>query len=143
MVSIFPQLLDYQFYAPTLLRLGLAAVFIVHGYPKLFSKKMPDGSRRGGIAQLATWFSSVGIKPSTFWAVVVGVVECVGGVFLVVGFLVQPVALLLAINMVVAIWKVKFKMGFVNGWEFDLVLLVMTLALAILGPGAYAIDLPF
>ena len=133
MLSIFPQLLDYQFFAPTFLRLALAAVFLVHGYPKLF----------GHFQETAGFFESIGIRPSKFWVIVVGVVECVGGVFLVAGFLVQPVALLLAINMAGAIWKVKFKMGFVNGWEFDLVLLIMALSLLVLGPGAYSIDLPF
>ena len=139
MLSIFPQLLDYQFFAPTLLRLALAAVFLVHGYPKLF----------GHFQETAGFFESIGIRPSKFWVIVVGVVECVGGVFLVAGFLVQPVALLLAIDMAVAIWKVKFKMGFVSGpaspaggWEFDFVLLIMALSLLVLGPGAYSLDLP-
>ncbi len=131
-LSLFPQLLDYGAYGPLFLRLGLAAVFMVHGYPKLF----------GGLAGTAQWFESVGIKPGKFWALVVGVVEFFGGVFLVIGLFVQPVALLLVINMAVAIWKVKFKMGFKNGYEFDLILLLMALALLILGGGAYSLDLP-
>lgn len=147
--SIFPLLLDYALFAPLLLRLALAAVFMIHGYPKLFSKKMPDGSRKGGVAQLAAWFSSIGIKPGKFWAIVVGVVEFFGGILLIVGLFTQLVALLLVIDMLVAIWKVKYKMGFVGGpassaggWEFDFVLLIVALALLFLGPGAYSIDLP-
>ncbi|OGF74545.1 hypothetical protein A3J56_00820 [Candidatus Giovannonibacteria bacterium RIFCSPHIGHO2_02_FULL_46_20] len=140
---------DYASYGPLLLRLALAAVFIVHGYPKLFAKTMPDGSHHGGITATAGFFESLGIRPAKFWAVVVGVVEFFGGIFLVFGFLVQAVALFLAINMAVAIWKVKFKTGFVGGpaspaggWEFDFVLLVMALSLLLLGPGAYSLDLP-
>ena len=131
-LNIFPQLLNYGLYGPLLLRLGLAAVFIVHGYPKLF----------GGLVGTAQFFESIGIRPGKFWALVVGIVEFFGGILLIVGLFVQPVAILLAINMIVAIWKVKFSKGFSGGYEFDLILLIMALALLVLGGGAYSIDLP-
>jgi len=130
-LSIFPQLFDYAYFAPLLIRLGLATVFIAHGYPKLFGGQ--------GTAQ---FFESIGIKPGAFWAIVVGIVEFFGGILLVIGLFVQPVALALAIDMAVAIWKVKYKQGFVNGYEFDLMLLLMALSLALLGGGAFALDLP-
>lgn len=136
-LSALPQLYNYALYGPLLLRLALAAVFIVHGYPKLFGKPP-----MGGVAATAGFFESIGIRPGKFWATVVGVMEFFGGILLVIGFGVQIVALLLAINMLVAIWKVKFKIGFANGWEFDFVLLVMALSLLVLGPGAYSLDLP-
>ncbi len=133
---MFPQFLNYGLYGPLLLRVGLAAVFIVHGYPKLF----------GGLESTAQFFESIGIKPGKFWALVVGLVELVGGILLLVGLFVQLVAMLLVINMIVAIWKVKFKVGFSSpaggGWEFDFVLLIMALTLLLLGGGAYSIDLP-
>ncbi|MBI2023298.1 DoxX family protein [Candidatus Giovannonibacteria bacterium] len=132
MLSIFPSLLDYQFFAPLILRLALAAVFLVHGYPKLF----------GGFSHAVHFFNSSGIKPAKFWVVVVGLAELLGGILLLAGFLVQPAAFILVANLLVAIWKVKFKAGFANGWEFDLVLIAMLLSLLILGPGAYSIDLP-
>ena len=96
----------------------------------------------GGIAATAGFFSSIGIRPAKFWAIVVGLTEFVGGIFLIAGFLVQPVALAFAISMLVAIWKVKFHKGFSGGWEFDFALLIMALALLFLGPGAYSLDLP-
>ena len=133
MVNLFPLLLYYSELAPFILRLVLAAVFIAHGYPKLF-KSFPE---------TVGFFESVGIKPAKFWVWVVGLVEFGGGILLFIGFLVQPVAILISINMLVAIWKVKFKMGFVNGYEFDLALLAMALSLIFLGAGAYSIDLPF
>jgi len=132
MLSIFPQLFDFQIYGPFILRIALAAVFIVYGYPKLF----------GRTAETAGFFESVGIRLGKFLAVVVGVVEFFGGILLIVGLGVQVVALLLAIDMLVAIWKIKFKMGFVNGWGFDFVLLAILLSLLVLGPGAFSIDLP-
>ena len=112
--------------------LVLGAVFIVHGYPKLFKN----------FSGTVQFFEAVGIKPAVLWVFVVGAVEFFGGILLVLGFLVQPVAALLAIDMLVAIWKIQFKKGFVGGYEFDLALLVMALALLVLGPGALSLDLP-
>jgi putative oxidoreductase len=132
MLSIFPQLFDFQIYGALILRLALAAVFIVHGYPKLF----------GRTTETAVFFESVGIRPGKFWTILVGIAEFFGGILLIAGLGVQVVALLLAVDMFVAIWKVKFKMGFVNGWGFDFVLLAILLSLLVLGPGAYSIDLP-
>lgn len=131
MLNVFPGLLDYSHFAPFLLRVVLGLVFVVHGYPKLFTS----------FSQTAGWFDSVGIKPGKFWAFVVGVVEFFGGIALVFGFATQIAALLIAINMLVAI-KVNFRRGFVGGYEFDLVLLVIALSLVLTGAGAYAIDLP-
>jgi putative oxidoreductase len=132
MLSLFPDLLDYGFYAPLVLRLALASVFIYHGFPKLFGAK----------EQTVQFFESVGIKPGKFWVLVVGLVEFGGGILLVLGLWVQLVSVLIILDMLVAIWKVKFKMGFGNGWEFDFVLIAMAISLLVLGPGAYSIDLP-
>ncbi|MBI5787026.1 MAG: DoxX family protein [Candidatus Niyogibacteria bacterium] len=132
MLNLFPALLDYSNFAPLLLRVVLGLVFVVHGYPKLF----------GGFSQTVGFFESVGIKPGKFWAFVVGAVEFFGGIALILGFATQLAALLIAINMVVAMAKVKFKMGFVNGYEFDLVLLAMALSLMLTGAGAFALDWP-
>ncbi len=132
MLSLFPQLFDYWLLGPLLLRVILAAVFIAHGYPKLF----------GGFSGTAQFFESINIKPGKFWVLVVGIVEFFGGILLALGLWVQPIALLLAIDMAVAIWKVKRKEGFVHGYEFELVLLAIALSLLVLGPGAYSVDLP-
>lgn len=133
MPSLFPTFFDYGFFAPLILRLVLGAVFMVHGYPKLFT----------GFSQTVAFFESVGIRPAKFWVLVVGIIEFFGGIALIFGFAVQPVAMLIAFNMLVAIVKVKFKQGFAGGYEFDLALLAMALALVLTGAGAYAFDLPF
>ena len=132
MLNLFPALLDYSNFGPLILRLVLGLVFVAHGYPKLF----------GGFSQTVGFFESVGIKPGKFWVFVVGAVEFFGGIALVLGFATQLAALLIAINMVVAMAKVKFKIGFVNGYEFDLILLAAALSLTLTGAGAFAIDLP-
>lgn len=133
MPNIFPQALAFGEFAPFVLRVILGVVFIAHGYPKLFKN----------FSETAGFFESIGIRPGKFWVFVVGSVEFFGGIALILGFATQLAALLIAINMLVAIITVKGKQGFVNGYEFDLTLLVIALSLIVTGPGAYAIDLSF
>lgn len=134
MLSLFPQLLDFGTLGPLFLRVGLAVVFVAHGYPKLFKKEKFLGT--------AQFFESVNIKPGKFWVVVVGVIEFFGGLLLFAGLFTQLVALLLAINMLVAILKVNLKKGLVGGYEFELILLLSALVLLVLGAGAFSLDLP-
>lgn len=131
----FDYLLTYQDWAPLILRLVLGGAFIAHGYPKLF--KM--------FAGFAGWLESIGIRPGKFWAAVVGIVEFFGGIALVLGLFTQLVGLLVAIDMVVAMAKVKWgKVKFIEmermGWELDLAYLAMALALVFVGSGSYSLD---
>jgi putative oxidoreductase len=135
MPSIFPQLFAFEQLAPFILRLVLGIIFVIHGYPKLFK----------AYSETVKFFESVGIKPAKFWVFVVGAVEFFGGIALIVGFFTQIAAILIAINMLVAILWVKiwkFKKGLVDGYEFDLILLAVAIALLFLGAGAFAVDLP-
>jgi putative oxidoreductase len=70
----------------------------------------------------------------------VGTLELVGGILLVVGFLVRPAAFLLALNMIGALATA----GRVEGGSFHLVygpaLLVLMIFLCWAGPGRWSID---
>ncbi len=123
-------------WGPVVLRLGAGVTVVVHGYPKLFG---PQPGPRG----FAQYLQSLGFTPSLFWAYVVAVVEFVGGIFLLGGFLTQLTALLLAIEFLVIILRVKRSKGFLlqnGGWEWDWALLTMTVALLLTGPGRWALD---
>lgn len=132
-VSVFPQLLVYQIYGPLFLRLALAAVFFVHGYRKLF----------GGISETVQFFESIKITPAKFCTYLIGGIEFFGSILLIIGVFVQAVSLLFAVIMITVIAKVKFKKGFMGGYDFEFVLLVISLALLVLGPGAFSIDFYF
>lgn len=124
----------YSEWGPFILRIALGAAFVAHGYPKLF--KVFGG--------FSGWLDSIGIRPGRFWAVVVGVVEFFGGIALILGIFTQLTALLVAINMLAAMIKVKWgKSKYVElermGWELDLIYFAAALALIFLGPGAYAL----
>lgn len=131
-------MLDYLYtypeWGPFVLRVVLGAAFIAHGYPKLFRTQ----------AAFAGWLDSIGIRPGRFWALVVGVVEFFGGIALVLGIFTQPAALLIAVDMLVAMIKVKWgASSYVEsermGWELDVIYLAAALALVFLGPGVFAL----
>lgn len=137
-MRIFSYLITYQDWAPFALRIALGAAFLVHGYPKLFKN----------FSGFAGWLETIGIKPGRFWASVVGVVEFFGGIAIVLGVFTQLAAFLIAVNMVVAMAKVKWGAAkFVEtermGWELDLAYLAMAAALVLWGPGAYTIEAYF
>lgn len=116
-----------------ILRVVLGMLFMVHGYPKLFKN----------FSGFAGWLESLGFKPGKFWALVAGVVEFFGGIFLVLGLWTQLVGLLIAVQMLVAIWKAKWgKVGLTDqgGWELDLIYLAAGVVLALTGGGIYSLD---
>lgn len=124
----------YSDWAPLMLRVVLGLAFISHGYPKLF--KMRE--------QISQWFESIGITPGKFWVLVVGVVEFFGGIALILGAWVELVGILLAINMLVAMWKVKWgKIGYIaqqGGWELDLIYLAVALSFLFTGAGMFSVS---
>lgn len=118
----------YNDLALLLLRLGVAAVFIYHGWGKLT-----------GIEAVQGFFGSIGIPLAGIMAWVVAIVEFLGGIMVLVGYKIRIPAILLAIVMVVAIVTVKLGGGF-EGARVDILLLVMTVSLFILGSGDYSVD---
>lgn len=108
------------------LRLGLAAVFIAHGWAKL---QNIDGTTQ--------FFSSLGF--GVFWVYVVALVEFFGGIAMLVGLLSRFAGFLLVINMFTAIYLVKWPKGLMGGYEFELILLLAALAIHFAGPGKYSI----
>ncbi|MDO8522927.1 MAG: DoxX family protein [bacterium] len=139
MLTLFPQLLDYQYFAPTFLRLGLALIILAHGLPKLYATR----------ALFAEWLKSMGFKHNHFWTWTVALAESVGGGLILFGFLTQFAAAVLIIEFLFIILWIKRGQPFIAtaaapgmSWEFDFLILMGLLALLVLTPGAYAIDLP-
>lgn len=120
------------------LRLTLGAVFLGHGAQKAF------GSFGGPGFQGATgWIGSLGFRPPRFWAALAAGGELVAGALLVLGLLTPLAGVLVLADMAVAITKVHAPKGFFvqnGGFEYNLVLIIATLALAATGPGALSLD---
>lgn len=132
------------------LRLVLAAVFIAHGANKLFGLWAGPGIGVGGPQMTAQFFAAVGLEPNFPLAVLVGVVELLGGVLLAIGWFTRVAAPALIIAMGVAIWKVHMQWGFFLNWmavpergqgiEFQVVLIGGLLCLTLAGAGEWSID---
>lgn len=128
-------------FGPAALRLCVGAVFLAHGAQKLFG--LWNGP---GLAGTAAFFTSLGLPYAYPLAILVGVTEFAGGALLILGGLTRWVALALAIEMAVAVWKVHYLNGFFlnsprgQGVEFTLVLIGALLCLMLTGPGALSWD---
>lgn len=115
-----------------LLRVSLGAIYVAHSlYLKLFVFTLP------GTAQ---FFDSIGLPGLLAYPVFA--VEAIGGVALILGLYVRPVALALVPVALGATWA-HLGAGWLfsnagGGWEYPLFLAVATAAQALLGEGAYA-----
>ena len=116
------------------LRIALGVIFLYHGYPKL-------AHLRGG-AQMQSFFVEHDLPG--YFLYVAGVIETFGGGLLLLGLFTRPAALLLGLEMCVAIWKVHSAHGYlaVHDYEFPLTLAMACFALATVGAGLISLDQP-
>ena len=122
-------LLIFSDWGILILRVVLGVVLIVHGWPKV---KNLHGTGEA--------FQGMGFKPGVFWATVAAALEFLGGLMLVLGLFTQIIALLVAIQFLVIILKLKLKPGAFAGYEFDLLILGAALLLLTIGGGAVSLD---
>jgi len=118
----------------TILRVVVGVVFTGHGCQKLFVFHF---------AGVAGFLGQAGFPLPFVSAVIVTLVEFLGGIALILGLLTRIAAGLNAIDMIVAVLAVHLKHGFFvqqMGFEYALTLLAATLCLVLAGPGAAALD---
>jgi putative oxidoreductase len=124
-----------------LLRLAAGAIFIPHGYSKVFGQ--------GGPAAFAADLPSYHIP--IFLGYVAAYTELFGAILLIAGLLTRIDALLLAGTMFVAVAVVQLPdalrdpdthgIGAVlHSIEFPLAMFAMTAVLVLLGPGRFSLD---
>lgn len=124
-----------------ILRLAMGIIFLAHGWPKL------PGGPMGGPTGFGGFLKQMGVPLPAFFAWVVVLLETVGAVLLILGLGTRLLAVLFAVDMLVAILVAKrgfMKVGFMaqqaTGWEFDFILLAGALALLFTGAGSLALD---
>jgi putative oxidoreductase len=120
-----------------ILRVVVGLLFIGHGTQKLFG-----WFGGGGLEGTSGFFGSLGYRSSRTMALVGGLTETVGGVFVLLGLLTPLGSAMIVGMMVSAIVSVHIDKGLWNsngGIEFPLVLIASATAIAF-GPGRYAMD---
>lgn len=123
-----------------LLRIGLAAVVGAHGLQKLFG--IFGGTGIDGFAKVLTGYGFT--SGTTLLAWVTGLSETVGSALLLVGFA-TPIGASAVLGVAVNIVYVRAPSGFFlsgtnGGFEFQLVLGVIALALLFAGSGRFSAD---
>jgi len=133
----------YSSWSHLVVRIVLGIVFFAHGAQKTFGW---FGGR--GLSATIAGFRQMNIPPAA--TAIAAFTECFGGLAMIVGFLARPAALGLIVVMLVAVAKVHAQHGFFlnfaltpgkgHGYEFNLVLIAMSLSILIGGAGAFSID---
>jgi putative oxidoreductase len=121
-----------------LLRIIIGLLFAGHAMQKL------AGWFGGhGIVGTGGFFESIGITPGRTMALLAGLAELAGGLLFALGLVTPLAAFLIVLTMLVAIIKVHGQNGLwatQNGYEYNLVLIVIAVAVALIGPGDYSLD---
>ncbi len=123
-------------FAPLVVRVIVGVIMAAHGLQKLLAG---PGNFGGFLAQL-------GVPAPTLMGYVVTLVELLGGILLIIGLFSRLAALLLTIDLVVAILLVKVNVGLIAppqqgaGAELDLALIAGFLVIVFAGPGSLSLD---
>ncbi len=120
--------------AYTLIRVVVGYILLMHGWLKVGTF---------GLAGVSGFMAKQGLEPATAFAVAAMILETVGAVCIIIGLFTRFFAAAIAIELGIALLAAHLKAGFfVNngGFEFVLLLGIVTFAIAIRGGGPYSVD---
>ncbi|KXZ22754.1 oxidoreductase [Bacillus nakamurai] len=110
-----------------LLRVVTGIIFFVHGLSKF-----------QGLEGTMQFFQSIGLP--AFLVYVIATIELAGGVLIFFGLATRVIGALFAITLIGAIFTAKLSAPFMGGSEFDFILLVASVHLALSGSRLLALD---
>lgn len=118
-----------------LIRLAIGPMLVFHAYNKVFGA--------GGLTGTAGWFESLGLRPAKVHAVVAAATEAAAGVMVTLGLGTQiACAAFVGLMLVAAATDHRGKGYFVfkGGSEYVLMVAMIAVGLAALGPGDWSLD---
>src|SRR3989339_803704 len=115
MPSLFPELFNFSFLAPFILRIALGIPLIKHGFGKIISPQSALQRILGGIVFLS-------------------------GIFLVIGLFTQAAAI--AVSLIIIASSIIMRGQHPRSWTERLIKLAIAVSLILTGPGLFAFDLP-
>ena len=114
-------------------RVAAGVTLAMHGYQKFFM-----GGRIPGTAR---WFESLGMRPGKLHALLAACTEITSGLGFAAGLFTPLTAAGCVGIMFVAAWTHKGAFFvFKDGWEYNLVLAVLAILVAVTGPGEWSLD---
>jgi uncharacterized membrane protein YphA (DoxX/SURF4 family) len=132
----------YSDWGLLILRLAAGIIFLVHGWPKL----NPNSPMKGP-AGFGGFLKQMGVPLPIFFGWVVALLETVGAVLLILGLGTRILAVLFAIDMLVAIFRALRPMGatFTSSsgeprWELEFLLAAAAATLVFTGAGSLGLD---
>lgn len=124
-----------------ILRLGVGLTLTGHGLQKLF------GWFGGpGLARMRQSLEKQGFQPVWPWIALAILGEVGGGISVALGFLTPLGAAGILGAMAMATFKSHWKNGFwlsKGGYEYSLMLMIVSIAIGLIGPGSYSLDTLF
>jgi putative oxidoreductase len=132
-MAIFSKLGKYQSTGLLLMRVGVGAMMILHGYPKIIG-----GPQKWTKLGANMKYFHLTAYPE-IWGFMAAMAEGLGGLLMVLGFLFRPSCFFLLCTMIVAAVMHLAEDG-VKDASHAMELGFVFLGLFILGPGKYSID---
>lgn len=121
-----------------LVRLALGPMLVLHGVNKVWGG--------GGLTGTAGWFESLGLRPGWLHARIAAGTEITAGLLVTVGLATGPAAAAFVGLMTVAALtdhRGKGYFVFKGGWEYVLLVAIVAVGLAVIGPGGWSLDAAF
>ena len=133
-MAIFGKLGNYKNFGLLIMRIGVGAMMMVHGLPKLTAGTEKWGKVGESMESFGITFAPV------FWGFMASVSEAIGGLLIILGLFFRPAALLLLITMIVAATKHFTQGDGIQGAGHAVELAFVFFGFLFLGPGKYSVD---
>ncbi len=133
-MAIFDTLGKYRNTGLLILRVGLGAMMMVHGLPKIMGGPEMWTGLGGSIKVIGINFLP------TFWGLMAALAEGMGGFLLLLGLFFRPVNMLLAFTMLIAALVHFGKGEGIMGASHAIEVGIVFFSLIFIGPGKYSVD---